>query len=52
MDILLSDIASKPLCSGVIEEIRKAKVCIANVVESAMKSSCNAVSKQVINQSQ
>ena len=52
MDRLLSDIASKPLLPGTIEEIRKTKVWVTNVVESALKGSCNSETKQIINLSQ
>ena len=41
MDRMLSDIASKRLCPGVIEEIKKARFWISNVTECAMKFTCN-----------
>ncbi|XP_065678763.1 E3 ubiquitin-protein ligase rnf213-alpha isoform X3 [Hydra vulgaris] len=48
----LSHLASKSFCPGVIEKIRKTKVLIDCVLESAIKCKCNDVTKEMVKQLQ
>ncbi|XP_065678766.1 E3 ubiquitin-protein ligase rnf213-alpha isoform X3 [Hydra vulgaris] len=52
MDQFLSHLASKRFCPGLIEEIRKTKVLINCVLESATKCKCNNVTKKMVKQLQ
>ncbi|XP_065678772.1 E3 ubiquitin-protein ligase rnf213-alpha isoform X3 [Hydra vulgaris] len=50
MNLFLSHLASKHFCPGVIEEIKKAKVLINCVLESAIKCKCNDLTKKMMKQ--